>query len=1012
MLKYSNLSTRSHYSCGVGIGTAKEFIEQARVLGLHGFAITDRFTAAGLLDFYFTAKKEKFPVALGSEIYFFDGMNQLNRIILIAKNQNGYYNICKLISESWKNADRFDSPCVSLFDLKENADDLYCISSHIEKAYELKPFYGDNLIFEMILDERHREKNQKILKARERFIISSDAFYPTADHKMLQDIMIINNSRGMSNTPFQDVKPLMSAKDVVQKIVTEHQYLHNGDELKKAFALANAILDECSQIELKFKDQVVNYPHLMHPLNTDGCDKLQLVRRIIQHYGRMKSDPVYLERLEYELDAITNNGRVDLLDYFLVLEDLCRFCRENDIAVGPGRGSGAGSLVNYCLKITNLDPIEYGLLFERFISKGRIQKGTLPDVDLDFSDPEKAREYLRDLYGADRCIRIGTFQTLKVLGSIKDIVKATHPEIDFPTVNKVTTSFGKKDQEETEVEFWERNLEENETAIKFFGQYPDMKEKVEKLIGYNRQQGGHPCGLAITQDSIINFAPLRQKDEEWFLELSAPDCERSGIIKYDVLGLKTLKYIQGCLKLCGIEDLYSIPLNDEKTFKAFVDGDTASVFQFNSDVACSILTQLPLEKMNLDLLCMTTAAGRPGPMKNGIHYTFIKRVQGKERPTPPHEALMEELKETYGLMIYQESVMKASQILGGFSLAEADDIRKAMGKKVASVLVPYRERFISHCHEKFPETREEYMDEHGVKTPSIAEHIWNLMATFSGYGFNKSHSMAYALIGYYCQFLKVNHPLEWWTSCMTHADSEQLKEYYQQCYDHTLNPSVNQSTDVYYIREDGKIQMPLTCLKGLGPKASEEILKLRPFTSFQDFFERVNKQRVNKTVVEKLIFAGCFDEFELNKQVLIDEYFSLRGEKVPDQYKVLVNSKIEEMRSKSLSFLGMDYYKIFPELFPETEMKYFHELTVGGKVSVGGVVKKVTFKKTKNGKDFGDLTIENDGEEQIIRLWDGEIHLYKESLEKGKILKITCNTSEYNSKLQLTAVNIQPLNKG
>lgn len=1016
MQTYSNLSTRSHYSCGLGIGTSKEFIKQAKDLGLNGFAITDRFTAAGLLDFYFASKKEKFPVALGAEIYFVDGMNLTNRIIVIAKNQDGYNSICKLITLSWGRAESYKMPCVSLYDLQENSSNLFCITSHLKNKTNLLPIFGKNLIYEIILDDKHNpQDNIDIFNSGEKFIISSDAYMPTKDHKILQDIMIINNSRGLSNEPFTDVKPMMSAMDIISSIINKHTYLKGqaADKIKAAFDLSNDILNECASIELKFKDQVVNYPHIMHPLNYDGCSKHELTWRIIKEYGRLPDIQEYIDRIEYELDAIQNNGRVDLIDYFLVLEDVCRFCRDNDIAVGPGRGSGAGSLVNYCLKITHLDPIEDKLLFERFISKGRIQKGTLPDIDLDFSDPERVRVYLRELYGEDRVIRIGTFQTLKVLGSIKDIMKAIHPEVDFQTVNRVTGSFGKKDQEETELEFFQRNMEDNDKAKVFFKQYPKAYALVENLLGYNRQAGGHPCGLAITQDPIQTFAPTRNNKGETFLELTANDCEKSGIIKYDILGLKTMKFISSCQKLCGTDDLYSIPLDDAKTFEAFCKGDTASVFQFNSDVSKGILTQLPIEKYNLDILCMTTAAGRPGPMKNGIHIDFIRRVQGKVKQLPPHPALEAELKETYGLMIYQESVMKASQILGGFSLAEADDIRKAMGKKITSVLAPYKDRFVKHCQEKYPETAELYINEDAnAPKQTRAEYIWNLMATFSGYGFNKSHSMAYARIGYYCQYLKVNYPLQWWTACMTHADSDQLREYYQQCAELTLNPDINLATSDFHINKNGKIQMPFSCLKGLGPKASEEIVKCRPYSSFKDFFDRVNKTRVNKAVVEKLIFSGSFDTFNTNMQELINEYYGLRKEKVPEAYIILTKSKIAEMRAKGLSFLSMDYYKIYPHLFPENEMTMLDQLVIKKeKTYIGGIVTKVIMKKTKTQKDFCNLLIANDGEEVEVRLWSEELEIYANSLEVGKILKISCNTSEYNSKIQLTATNIEPLIK-
>lgn len=1008
---YANLNTKSHYSCGLGIGTSAEVIKAAQDQGLYAIAITDRCTASGLLDFYNKGKELKFPVILGVEMYVHHN-TELYRLILLAKNQNGYTNICKLITASSLNKEAYKRPCVSLYDLQDNKEDLFCLSNALDVTSHLESIFKDYFYYEVILEDELIEVNKRIIE-HSNFVISSDAYIPTAEFKVLQDIMISNTAYGFSKEPFKYIKSILSLKQIVNRVVLGHKYL-DTDKLKNGFSNSKYVADECKGIELKFKDQIVNYPHLLHPLNHDSVSKEDLVRRIIKDNGRMKyDDPVYVERLEYELQTIQNNGRVNLIDYFLVLEDLCRWCRENNIAVGPGRGSGAGSLVNYCLKVTHLDPIKYGLLFERFISAGRIQKGTLPDVDLDFSEQEPVRQHAIEMYGEDRVIPIGTMQTLKARGAIKDIFRAFHPDLEFQYVQNICNALGQKDQEETEAEHFEFALETSEVLQKAFKEYPDVEQYVKRLLGYNRQPGIHPCGLAITQDPLKDFVPLRFDKEKWVNELTANDCEKSGIIKYDILGLKTLKYIQTCLQLCGIDDLYSIPLEDKETFKAFVAGDTTSVFQFNSDVSRNILMQLPLSKMSLDTLSMVTSVGRPGPMKNNQHNEFIKRVNGARSCRPPHEALYDTLEPTYGIMIYQESVMRASQILGGFTLAEADDIRKAMGKKKASVLAPYKSRFIDYCKANFVDTAEKYRDEDNREFESKAEYIWELMATFSGYGFNKSHSMAYALIGYYCQYLKVNYPLQWWTACMTHADSDQLRLYYQECSMICINPDINKATSEFYITKDNKIQMPFTCIKGLGPKAAEEIAARRPYASFNDFVTRVNKTKVNKAVVEKLIFCGCFDSFETNPQVLIDQYYEFRGEmkKMPEDLKLLTNSKVQEMRSKGLSFLSMDYYKIYPHFFPDNEMIYFQNLVKGGKVCVGGIVTKVVMKKTKTNKDYCDMIIANDGEEQSIRIWGDEFEVYKNSIEVAKIVRVICNTSEYNSKLQLTATNILALTK-
>lgn len=1013
-ITYANLNTKSHYSSGIAVGTTTEIIKKAMDKKLHGLALTDRYTASGLIDYYNKAKELKFPVALGVEFNYHDNQNKLHKIVILAINQNGYVNLCKLVTNSWDKFDMMKVPCLSLYDLTEHKDDIYCLAGHYDQIKDLKSIFKDKLVFQIFIDKNYEESNKKILSSGERYVVTSDAYIPDWDFKQLQDVMLSNSKTASEEDRGMPAKPILSAVEIVQRWKVEMSHYMTLNQLALAFKLSIEILDECSKIQLKFKDQVVNYPHLLHPLNEDGCSKEELVWRIARANGRFpEHDPIYKSRFEYEMDSITNNGRVNLIDYFLVLEDLCRWCRENGITVGPGRGSGAASLINYCLKVTHLDPIQYNLLFERFISKGRIQNGTMPDVDIDFSEQEPVRNYLIEKYGTDRVYRIGTFQTLKTLGSIKDIAKSMqhkYPELDFVAVNNVTKTFGDKDLEESEAEFFERVLEENEVAQAFFQKYPDILDKVERLVGYNRQAGAHPCGMAITQDKVEDFAPLRSYKGAKILDINAGACEQSGILKYDILGLKTLKYIQTTCDLVGIKDIYSIPLDDKETHANFARGDTNGVFQFNSDVAIGILTMIPEEKMSLDVECMTTASGRPGPMRSGMHIEFAKRVSGERFATPPHPALEEELRSTFGIMIYQENVMKASQILGGFTLAEADDIRKAMGKKKASVLVPYKNRFIEHCQAKYPDTKEKHIDENtGEATISKAEHIWNLMATFSGYGFNKAHSMAYALIGYQCQYLKTHHPLEWWTACLMHANDDKLQKYYQDASKYCVDPDINKSLDDYAII-DGKIQMPTSAIKGLGPKAVEEIYNLRPFANFQDFLARTNKRCINKKVVLQLIFAGCFDSLHPDqKQELVNEFFKFRGEKVPEDLAALSKIKLTDLRVKALAYLQRDLYEIYSERFSEELVRYENIVTNPKPIFILGKVESLNKKKTKTGSQYGTLKVSNNGEELSIRMWADELAFYKDNLKEKVELRIKCKVSEYNNQVQLTLISCEPL---
>ena len=714
-----------------------------------------------------------------------------------------------------------------------------------------------------------------------------------------------------------------------------------------------------------------------------------MITRIIKENGRIDfNKPGYQARYDMEMDAICRNSRVNLADYFLVLEDLIRYCRQNNVPVGPGRGSGAGSLVLYGLGVTMLDPIEHSLLFERFISKGRIEKGSLPDVDLDFADQDIVREYLIEMYGEDRVRPIGTYQTIHTKGAIQDAFRHLYPDVHFLEVENIKKLMNDKLGDEKDEDYFEIQMTQNPAFADAMRPYPLVHDVIKKMVGLIRQQGIHPCGLAITQDPLDEFLPIRWSGKRSAIEFSADDCEDSGIIKYDVLGLITLKYFQSCFEYLkqeaerldspGFEpplSLEEIPLDDRATLDAFERGDTESVFQFNSDVAKSILTKLKLD--NLQDLSMTTSVGRPGTMENKQHLAFIRRKNGQEKATAPHPALEQVLSDTYGIMIYQESVMMATQILADFTLAEADDVRKAMGKKKLEVLLPYKEKFIQACQRKWPDTTKVLDVTEGDQIIQItwAEHLWRLMETFSGYGFNRSHSMSYALIGYHCQYLKTHYPQEWWAACCKNAkDAEVLRKYYQAGRRYIWTPSFKFSTDDYYINHDfdgetdeydndvyGVVIMPPHAVKGVGQGASTEIYKVADAESFEDFFNRVKKQRVHKNVMKALIFSGFFSNFNSDPLELIKQYYGLRKEPVPDEFQNLEAWQLTQLKHEYLNFMPQDFREMYPRLFSACiDYRQISNYQAKAEVHIVGRVKKRIERKTKKNKKYANVLVEND----------------------------------------------------
>lgn len=1035
-MSYAALQIRTTYSIGRAIGSCEEVFKRAEQVGLHTVGVADLSTLSGVLDFYQTGKKAKTPFCLGTSIRYFDdveGSSKNFRLTLIAKSQSGYQNLCRLVSISHDSVRRDDEgPRVSIEDIADRKQDLICLIGDLDGPYvwraqahsrsrirRLQSVFGEDLYVQIFTHTKYEGdveliqlQNKHLLFECESMgitpILGCDAYMETKDQKVLQDILVSNSFGEIQRDP----QWLMSMDEIKQQVQNFHDYIEPLTLSRLADASISAA-EKCNKISLTFKPQIVNYPHLLHPENFDGCSKIELALRIVALNKKFDlKDPVYRERLLYELKAITQNGKIDLIDYFLVLEDLCRWCRDNGIVVGPGRGSGAGSLLNYGLRITHLDPIRYGLLFERFISEGRIQKGTLPDVDIDFSNQEAVRQYLIEKYGEDRVKSIGVMQTLRVKNAVKDTFKALHPEIEFFIVNNATSKLPKQEQEESELEYLERCVIEAKEFNKIVTQFPDVLEATRKLVGYNRQAGVHPCGMAITQDPLEEFAPMRYLKDKWVLEYGADDAAFSGIIKYDILSVKTLQYFDVCFKLIGETQskevsFDTIPLDDKPTFEAFERGDTESVFQFNSDVAKGILTRIKVT--SVDDLSLVTSVGRPGPMANGQHFEFIKRKNGDLPPTPPHPSLYEILKDSYGIMIYQEGVMKAAQILGGFSLAEADDIRKAMGKKDIKYIKPYKDRFVINAVKEYPDI-----------SSQRAEEIWQLMETFSGYGFNKSHSMSYALIGYFCQYMKVHYPLEWWTACLTNAGEQHMSVYYEAAKHLIFLPDVNDSKSQFEIVKD-KIQMPFSVIKGVGDTASAEISKARPFTSIEDFFARVNKTKVNKKTVQQMIFAGCFDRLhpDLTRSDLINRYYCLRKEDVPEELQGLTKSKLADLEAKSLDFIVPDYHKIYPEYFSAhqnvRDINTLTEKDAKSRVTLGGRLEEITHKDfvSKKGKPgrFYKLKFVNAGREFQGTVFGDEWGLYAKKMVVGDVCMIDGELSFFRDMPQVTVTNFINISK-
>ena len=1040
-LTYASLHTHSHFSLD-GIGTINQWIKAAKLKGLYGLAITDHGDCSSLLELHTIGKKEKFPVTLGCEFYIVEKLDENEptkkyyHLTVLSKNFEGYKNLCRLSSISFKRDHFYYRPRITFSELFDHKEGLIVLSgclagplskNIIEKTgleeVLLKEFYGQfNSDYYLELQPSIVVQDDKVTNSQEivnrrlielseihniPLVITPDAHITDDRMKILQDIKLHSRSKG--NWDFDQSHHLFTPRQLIEKVAEYHPYLL--EHLEKSMLVSNSIIDKTQFDIPKFESLLPNIDIKNHELYEFGDTLEVLFLKIIQENNRFDlNDPIYFERFKYEYNTLFKNGVINFLPYFLLLEDVVRWCGKNSVTVGPGRGSASGSLIVYGLKITHLDPIKYNLSFDRFINKGRIVNGTFPDIDMDFSDPHIVKQYVIDRYGQDYVAVMGTIQTLKVKGALKDVLAVLRPEMTFEEKNKLTVNIPQSQPGEDELEFFNNTLQENQALSIFFKDNKDVYESVVDLLGQCRQKGAHPCALVVSSKPLTDIIPLWNSNGDWVTQYTADWCKKAGVIKYDFLGLNTLRDIADCLKMIkknhGIEiDPYSIDWQDSKTLEEFSKANTDTVFQFNTFVGKNILSQMRSVD-SLEDLAAITALGRPGPMDVGMDKHFINRKNGVEKIEYPHSSLMDILKDTYGIIVYQEQVMLSVQILGGFSLEESDEVRRAMGSKNKELLQSYKDRFIKHATEAFSDI--------DIKRAGV---IWDQIESFARYGFNKSHSIAYAMIGYICQYLRQSYPLEWYSSVFSNGSSEDQKTLYPKIKELMVLPDINKSKGVFYI-QDSKIIMSLNFIHGLGERSVEDIVKNQPYLSFKDFIERVNKRVVKKDVVVNLIFSEAFKDIEADKSInqLIEEYFTLVKAKkgIPEELRNLNQFKILKYRFDVLPIGDIDYSNIFSDLIQQpvqTIQEIKNTSQNGWRVSVVGKIEKVVQKMTKKDKKMGTFFLSNQNEKIRVLVWPFEWDKVQKYLNEDDIIQMWGDVNIWNNQSSLILKQVSFINK-
>ncbi len=881
---FTHLHVHTEYSLLDGAITLPKLVDQAKQQGLKSLAITDHGNIFGAVKFFQLCKKANIKPILGMEAYLTEDVSQRSvekkyyHIILLVQNEIGYKNLCKLISFSYKEGFYF-KPRIDYKTLEKYSEGLIvtsaCLGGHIpqllkngqeELAHKqiqwfVDRFGKDRFYFEIQPDEQDEQKvmNKQLFDLSSKFnidcVTTTDCHYLSLDDHEAHEIMLAIGTGKKFDDPtrfsFGECRAFMRSQQDMLNIFKGHE---------DAVFNTGKIADMC---EFEFQTGKLFFPKFEIPkqkteaehfqdLCLTGLDKLITNSRINKDEKQK-----YVDRLNIEMNLIINMGFVG---YFLIVSDFIMWARANNIPVGPGRGSAAGALVAWCLEITNIDPLKYNLLFERFLNPERV---SMPDIDIDFciQGREVVINHIKEKYGHEKVCQIITFGTMLAKGVIKDVARALG--LPFEESNMITSlipdqlKITLKEAIEKEPRLSEL-INNNQTIKHIF----DIAFRLE---GITRHASKHAAGIVITPEATDEMLPIfiPPKDTAVVAQYAMTELESIGFLKIDLLGLKNLTLVKKTVELIKQQkdiaiDIDHIPLDDQKTFELIQAGKTSGVFQLESEGLKEVLRKLKPDKFE-DIIAVN-ALYRPGPLGSGMVDDYILRRHGKQKIEYLFDELTPILEETYGVIVYQEQVMKIASTIAGYSLGESDILRRAMGKKKVEVMAEQKKLFIKRAQErKFNANK--------------AEELFDLMAYFAGYGFNKSHSAAYALIAYQTAYLKANYPSEFLASLISleasHADKMAfyLKETKEMGIE-LLAPDINTS-HVDFAVIDEKILFGLQGIKNIGTTALKNIIAERekngPFKDLLNLCERIDLRTSNKRVLENLICAGALDSLTGNR---------------------------------------------------------------------------------------------------------------------------------------------------
>lgn len=910
VIPFVHLHVHSEYSLLEAACRVKAIAKKAASYGMPAVALTDNGNMFGAIEFYFACKDNNVKPILGLDAYICENRFEKKqekeasigprRLVLLAKNVKGYQNLCALSSVGYQEG-FYWKPRIDYEVLKEYASDLICLSGSLRgeisdtflkegpdsakaKIQKLKDIFGEDFYLEInrmglpksLTSYGELPLEDFLISASKELsvplVASNDVYYMSQDDQIAQEVLVcIGTNRTLSD-------------EHRQKLGSSEYYFKAPHVMKELFAdLPEAFentLKITEKIDIKFKLKDENGKAIYH-LPTFPTEAGRTLKEEIAYRARLgleerfkeaelrsetvpeEKKPEYFTRLDYELGII---DRMGFNGYFLIVQDFINWAKRNNIPVGPGRGSGAGSLVAFSLKITDLDPLPNYLLFERFLNPERI---SMPDFDIDFCQDRRGEviRYVTEKYGEASVSQIITYGKLQARAAIKDVGRVlgmTFAEVDVVT-KLVPEKLGINLKEALEMEPRITEMMESNPTV------ATLMELAQKVEGMVRHAGIHAAGVIIADGKLRQHAPLyKGADGENVVQYDMKHAEKIGLIKFDFLGLKTLTHIHYALEMVKKnkgKDIKSnqIPLSDPKIYELLSRGDTAGIFQFEGE-GISDATRRIKPSSFADITAITSLY-RPGPMANIPEYT--KRKHGES----PIEYLLDDtkkvLEETYGIMVYQEQVMGIASIIAGYSLGEADMLRRAMGKKIKEEMDQHRERFLSGAKAKGHD-------------PKRSAELFELMYKFADYGFNKSHAAAYSVITAQTAWIKHHYPAEFFAALLSTeiGDTDKVVKYVKDAQKHgieVLPPHINVSDYLFTVKEN-KIYFGLGAIKGVGQAAVDSILEARSqkegqkFTDLNDFFNSVDLRRVNKKVIECLIKCGAFEGFGYHRAELLNGY--------------------------------------------------------------------------------------------------------------------------------------------